>query len=262
MVDAGPDMAIDLPNSASLDGTVNDDDLPSPPQLTTTWSKVSGPGTVSFADPNVVDTTASFENAGTYVLQLTADDGELSDFDELTVTVNSSGASTQDLDLVWAKRAGSLLFESGRGLAVDDSGNTYVTGSYGGGFGDPAIFGPGEAGETVLAASGESRSMFVAKYAANGNLIWAKRTGGNAFVESLDLAIDSSGNTYVTGQFLQFFGSTTTFGPGETNETTFSNDIGIPISNEFDNSFRDMFVAKYTADGNLVVTVQTLTAKT
>lgn len=68
-VNAGSPQNITLPNSASLDGTVSDDGLPSPPgSVTTTWSKVSGPGTVTFGNASSVDTTASFSKAGTYSL--------------------------------------------------------------------------------------------------------------------------------------------------------------------------------------------------
>ncbi|UJS17545.1 MAG: hypothetical protein L3J17_00405 [Candidatus Jettenia sp.] len=89
-VDAGVDQAITLPDNAILDGTVTDDGLPSSPGVvTTTWSVVSGTGTVTFADANAVDTTASFSEAGTYVLQLTADDGELSPSDEITIVVSN-----------------------------------------------------------------------------------------------------------------------------------------------------------------------------
>jgi hypothetical protein len=50
-VDAGPALAVALPAAASLDGTVTDDGLPNPPgAMTTTWSQVSGPGTVTFGD--------------------------------------------------------------------------------------------------------------------------------------------------------------------------------------------------------------------
>jgi len=91
-VDAGPDLAVTLPAAASLDGTVTDDGLPEPPgAVTTTWSQVSGPGTVTFADPNAVDTTASFSGTGTYVLRLTADDGEFVASDEVTIAVNGPG---------------------------------------------------------------------------------------------------------------------------------------------------------------------------
>jgi hypothetical protein len=87
-VSAGPDLAVTLPATAALDGTVSDDGLPSPPgTLTTTWSKVSGPGTVTFGNAAAVDTTASFSAPGTYVLRLTASDGELSTNDDATVTV-------------------------------------------------------------------------------------------------------------------------------------------------------------------------------
>jgi hypothetical protein len=89
IVDAGADQTITLPDSASLDGTVNDDGLPNPPgTVTTAWSKVSGPGTVTFANASAIDTTASFSEAGAYVLRLTADDSDSSTSDELSVTVN------------------------------------------------------------------------------------------------------------------------------------------------------------------------------
>ena len=92
-VAAGPDQSITLPNAATLDGTVSDDGLPNPPGVvTTTWSQISGPGTVTFGDATAVDTTASFSVDGTYVLRLTADDGLLTAFDELTVTVNMQGS--------------------------------------------------------------------------------------------------------------------------------------------------------------------------
>jgi hypothetical protein len=58
--------------------------------VTTTWSEVSGPGTVSFADPSAVSTTASFSEAGTYVLRLSADDSALTSSDELTVSVTGA----------------------------------------------------------------------------------------------------------------------------------------------------------------------------
>jgi hypothetical protein len=55
--------------------------------VTATWSKVSGPGNVAFADAQAPATTATFTTAGPYVLRLTADDGELSAADDVSVTV-------------------------------------------------------------------------------------------------------------------------------------------------------------------------------
>jgi hypothetical protein len=89
-VNAGPDIVITLPASATLDGTVTDDGLPKPlGTVATTWTKLSGPsGTVTFANASAIDTTASFTAAGTYVLRLTASDGALSSSDDVTVVVN------------------------------------------------------------------------------------------------------------------------------------------------------------------------------
>jgi hypothetical protein len=87
--DAGADQTITLPAAATLSGRANDDGLPIPPSLLTlTWSKVSGPGNVTFANASALNTTASFSAAGTYVLRLTAADGALSASDDLTVTAN------------------------------------------------------------------------------------------------------------------------------------------------------------------------------
>jgi len=85
-VNAGPDATIQMGESAFLDGTVTDDGLPSG-TLTCQWTKVSGPGGVSFGNASSPDTTATFSKAGTYVLRLTASDGALSSYDEVTVTV-------------------------------------------------------------------------------------------------------------------------------------------------------------------------------
>jgi hypothetical protein len=95
-VNAGVDATVTLPGSASLDGTVSDDGLPNPPgAVTTTWSKVSGPGTVTFGNASAVDTTASFSAAGTYVLRLTGDDSALGSSDEVTITVQTPTPTNQ-----------------------------------------------------------------------------------------------------------------------------------------------------------------------
>ncbi len=94
-VAAGLDQTIALPSSATLDATVFDDGLPTPPAaVTTLWTQQSGPGTVTFGDAMAVDTTASFSVDGVYVLRLTADDSEFTTFDELTITVNPAGTLT------------------------------------------------------------------------------------------------------------------------------------------------------------------------
>lgn len=93
-VDAGPDQTVVLPASVSLNGTVSDDGLPNPPaSVAITWSKVSGPGTVTFGPANVEDTTATFSEVGNYVLRLTADDNALQATDEIAVQVIAAEAT-------------------------------------------------------------------------------------------------------------------------------------------------------------------------
>ena len=92
-VNAGLDQTITLPASANLTGTATDDNLPNPPAaLTTVWSKVSGAGTVTFANVNAINTTATFSLAGVYTLRLTANDGALTNTDDVIVTVSSGVA--------------------------------------------------------------------------------------------------------------------------------------------------------------------------
>ena len=110
-VDAGPGSSIDLAESAILDGTASDDGNPS--SLTTTWSKVSGPGVVTFANASAVDTTATFTAAGVYTLQLEAFDGEKTATDTVDITVIATviffGDDFEDDDLVgWTVLAGSF----------------------------------------------------------------------------------------------------------------------------------------------------------
>ncbi|MEI8197209.1 MAG: LamG-like jellyroll fold domain-containing protein, partial [Phycisphaerae bacterium] len=89
-VNAGLDQTIVLPtNLVNLTGTATDDGLPNPPAaLTYTWSKTSGPGTVNFGNANPASTTATISVARTYVVQRTAGDSALSNFDEMIITVN------------------------------------------------------------------------------------------------------------------------------------------------------------------------------
>ncbi|PYS41722.1 MAG: hypothetical protein DMF71_10775, partial [Acidobacteria bacterium] len=84
---AGPDQQITLPNVANLNGSVSDDGLPAGSTLSSIWNKVSGPGAVTFGNPNVTVTTATFSVAGTYVLRLTANDSQLSASDDVQIVV-------------------------------------------------------------------------------------------------------------------------------------------------------------------------------
>ena len=70
-----------------MQGAATDDGLPEGSSLTYSWTKVSGPGDVTFSSPNALATGATFVTPGTYVLRLTASDSLLTASDELTITV-------------------------------------------------------------------------------------------------------------------------------------------------------------------------------
>lgn len=92
VVNAGPDQSITLPALATMAGTATDTNTPTL-TLINIWTKISGPGTVTFADPNSLTTSVSFSLAGTYVLRLTSNNGVNSSYDEMTVTVGSGAAT-------------------------------------------------------------------------------------------------------------------------------------------------------------------------
>ncbi|MBC8008623.1 MAG: Ig-like domain repeat protein [Burkholderiales bacterium] len=94
VVSAGLDQMVPTGASATLAGTVSDDGVPlAPGTLTSAWSQVSGPGTVTFANAASAATTATFSAAGSYVLRLTAADALLTTTDDLSVNVSAGGSS-------------------------------------------------------------------------------------------------------------------------------------------------------------------------
>ena len=100
-VTAGEDRVAVGTSKTHLLGTVKDDGkITSTPLVA--WTKVSGPGTVTFENPNQLETAASFSALGEYVLSLKADDGQLTASDTLKVKVEAPFATTH-LDPVITK---------------------------------------------------------------------------------------------------------------------------------------------------------------
>jgi len=130
-VNAGADRSITLPSGTTLTATVSDDGQPNPPgTLTLNWTRVSGPGTVTFSAPNASTTNANFSLPGAYVLRLTASDGALSGSDDVAVTVNAPVS----LIGAWGfnEGAGAVLGDSsGNGRTGAITGATWTTGRYG-----------------------------------------------------------------------------------------------------------------------------------
>ena len=83
-----------LPARGGITAVVTDDGLPTPPGKTTaTWSKASGPGTVTFDDASATATTTTFSAAGSYVLRLSVTDGQYPRVAYLHVTVRLDPAA-------------------------------------------------------------------------------------------------------------------------------------------------------------------------
>lgn len=121
-VNAGPDQTIGLPPTATLAGAVSDDGVPSPAELVVTWSKVSGPGSVTFSDVHAIAPTAQFGIAGAYTLRLFATDGVLSAADDVVVLVNP-GTATNAPPIVSAGLDQTITLPEGAtvaGMASDD----------------------------------------------------------------------------------------------------------------------------------------------
>ncbi|MEO8147544.1 MAG: SBBP repeat-containing protein [Bacteroidia bacterium] len=124
----------------------------------------------------------------------------------------------------WAKSAGGSNDDWGNSIVSDVNGNTYVTGS----FKSPTItFGT----FPLLNVGGED--IFVVKYDASGNVVWANSSGGTGNDRGYSIAVDINGNTYITGYFIS---PTITFGIDTLTNTGGS----------------DIFVVKYNSLGNIV----------
>ncbi len=130
IVYAGADLFVrGVPGTATLNGQVIDDKLPFGSSVRSQWSKFSGPGTVTFADPSALTTTATFSTNGVYVLQLTADDGEAQDSDLVEVRVETlcTVEHPQGLAAWWPGNGASDDLVNGY-HALLGSGTTYTNG--------------------------------------------------------------------------------------------------------------------------------------
>jgi alpha-tubulin suppressor-like RCC1 family protein len=87
----------------------------------------------------------------------------------------------------WVHQLGTGGFDQGAGVAVDGSGNAYVTGDTGGTL-------PGSA-----EANAGGQDVFVAKYDTSGTKLWVHELGTTGTDFGLGVAVDGSGNAYLTG---------------------------------------------------------------
>jgi hypothetical protein len=136
-------------------------------------------------------------------------------FDVYITKLDGSG------NFVWAKSAGGGNVDQGNAVAVDPAGNIYVYGYYT----ETCTF-----DNITLNSDSLSADVFLAKYAPDGTLIWAKSAGGTQVDIAGGMDIDDSARIYVSG----YFQGTTHFGASTTTSK----------------GMFDAFVAKFDSSGN------------
>lgn len=108
-VNAGPDQIAFLRGATAfqMNAAVTDDGKPLPPALTLTWTAQNKPaGSTVVFSPDMVseDPLATVDTAGTYVLRLTANDSQLTAYDEMTIiAVEPTCQYVRDHNLVISK---------------------------------------------------------------------------------------------------------------------------------------------------------------
>ena len=107
--------------------------------------------------------------------------------DVFVAKYNSTGSS-----LVYATYIGGSGSDLGLGIAVDSSGNAYVTGS---------TDSPNFPSTTSIHPTPSGVDVFVVKLNANGSaLLYSTVFGGSGLERGAGIAVDSTGNAYVTGR--------------------------------------------------------------
>jgi hypothetical protein len=116
-----------------------------------------------------------------------------------TSTLNSAGdydvfvaKLDEDGNWLWAVRGGGSHYEESARILADSNGNLYLTGS----FVTSAQF-----GSNTLTSNG-SFDIFAAKLGPDGSWLWSLEAGSGLSDYGKGMAMDSNGNLYVTGSFM------------------------------------------------------------
>jgi Beta-propeller repeat len=159
------------------------------------WVKQFGTGTFEYGNGIAVDSSDNVYVIGETFGTL-AGNTSAGDYDVLIAKYNSSGTE------LWVKQFGTGTADSGNGIAIDSKGNSYVTGYTNGAF----------AGNT----SAGDYDVLIAKYDSSGTEVWVKQFGTGTADSGKGIALDSSGNAYVTGNTYDAFAGYTNAGIADT----------------------------------------------
>lgn len=112
---------------------------------------------------------------------------------------------------LWTRMLGGWDDDRGWSVAVDSAGNAFITGSTSSfGFGSEIPLGGGDA--------------FLVKYSGSGARVWTRVIGGPASDRGTDVAIDSAGDVYVTGETYSSFNGQTGAGSSDAFLTRYTSD--------------------------------------
>ena len=186
----------------------------------------------------VLDSNANIYMTGSFTDTVDFDPGpgvydltSVGDYDVFVSKLDHDG------NFIWAKSMGGLSFDSSSAVSLDSDGNVYTTGN----FKKTVDFDPG-AGITNQTCGTHVyfTCIFISKLDSNGFFVWAKSVGEAEALgylhHSRDIAIDTSHNVYVIGEF-RF---TADFDPGPA------------VFNLNSASGETTFVLKLDSDGNFV----------
>jgi hypothetical protein len=147
-----------------------------------------------------------------------------SGIDAILVKYNSTATP------LWFKTINGTSSDYGTSVATDSNGNVYFCGYY-------------SSTSTVSLGGGLSLPIssgtdaFIVKYDSSGNPLWFKTINGTSSDYGENLATDSNGNVYFSGQY---FTSTSTISLG--------NGLSLPANST--TTGRDAFIVKYDSNGN------------
>ncbi|MCX6232087.1 MAG: SBBP repeat-containing protein [Bacteroidetes bacterium] len=146
---------------------------------------------------------------------------------EYILKLNAAG------NFAWAKVINGNISPSGadRSIRVDDAGNSYTIGWFGG----TVDFNPGSGVFNLVNTASAGASTYLLKLDSTGNFVWAKQIGDPGDGNFRAIALDASQNLYITGMI----NSSGNFDPGSGTDT-------LSIHNG------SSFVAKYDGNGNLI----------
>ena len=96
---------------------------------------------------------------------------------------------------LWAHAIGGADYDYGYGIASDNNGSYYITGSFEG----TVDFEP-SSGISTHTSSGAD-DIFIAKYDSSGNFLWSRSMGGTGIDIGYSLGLDAAENIYLLGNF-------------------------------------------------------------